>query len=122
LSVNTWFFSFRSTFHTSKIAADSNNLFAIKIVIHIIVIHPDYQRKGLGSKLLERGLADVDAAGARAYIEASRGGYPLYKRYGFKDVGKISMDLDTFGLDAGIEDMPFLIREPQGVQVTKPIL
>jgi GNAT superfamily N-acetyltransferase len=57
-----------------------------KVVFHVIGTHPDYHRKGLGSKLLERFIQDADRGNARVYLQATEMGAKMYPRYGFKDV------------------------------------
>ncbi|KAH6685432.1 acetyltransferase [Plectosphaerella plurivora] len=50
-----------------------------------LVVHPDYQRRGCGSTLVQWGcnLADENAVGA--FVDASKDGIPLYERFGFVD-------------------------------------
>lgn len=51
---------------------------------------PDRRGRGIGSSLLERSLADVDAAGDPAYLESSNPrNEPLYERFGFVVTGTI---------------------------------
>ncbi|WYZ37577.1 hypothetical protein EsH8_II_001083 [Colletotrichum jinshuiense] len=50
-----------------------------------LVTHPDYQRRGAGSMLLEWGCSVADENGVGAYVDASKAGAPLYQRFGFVD-------------------------------------
>jgi ribosomal protein S18 acetylase RimI-like enzyme len=51
------------------------------------------QGRGLGSALLEAGLARCDSEGASAYLESSNPkNIPLYERYGFEALGVIEPD------------------------------
>jgi len=56
----------------------------------MIGVDPVRQGRGLGSALLEAGLARCDAEGAMAYLESSNPkNVPLYERYGFEVLGVI---------------------------------
>ncbi|KAL4994035.1 acyl-CoA N-acyltransferase [Aspergillus recurvatus] len=50
-----------------------------------LATHPDYQRRGAGSMLLQWGCELADEAGVALYVDASRAGAPLYERFGFVD-------------------------------------
>ena len=50
-----------------------------------LAVHPDRQRRGYGSLLLQHHTAGLDAAGISAYLEAtSRPGRDWYARHGFQ--------------------------------------
>jgi ribosomal protein S18 acetylase RimI-like enzyme len=58
--------------------------------LSMIGVDPVRQGRGLGSALLEAGLARCDAEGAMAYLESSNPkNVPLYERYGFEVLGVI---------------------------------
>ncbi|KAI7764156.1 hypothetical protein LZL87_006538 [Fusarium oxysporum] len=50
-----------------------------------LVTHPDYQRCGAGSMLMKFGCDLADKDGVAAYVDASKSGAGLYKRFGFVD-------------------------------------
>jgi ribosomal protein S18 acetylase RimI-like enzyme len=53
-------------------------------------VDPAGQGRGLGSALIEHGLAQCDAQGVAAYLESSSPkNVPLYERYGFEVIGVI---------------------------------
>ncbi|KAI4152622.1 MAG: hypothetical protein L6R39_001757 [Caloplaca ligustica] len=79
--------------------------------LHILIVAPGYQRRGLGSMLIREGLAHADRDNARAYVEASAKGLGLYKKFGWKPVGEITMDMTSHG-GKGVEVEELLIREP----------
>jgi ribosomal protein S18 acetylase RimI-like enzyme len=57
-----------------------------------IGVDPAAQGRGLGSALLEAGLAEVDTAGLPAYLESTNPrNVPLYERFGFRVVGEIQV-------------------------------
>ena len=58
--------------------------------LSMIGVDPMRQGRGLGSALLEGGLARCDAEGGPAYLESSNlKNVPLYERYGFEVLGVI---------------------------------
>ncbi|KAL8723887.1 MAG: hypothetical protein Q9181_007107 [Wetmoreana brouardii] len=79
--------------------------------MHILIVDPAYQRKGLGSMLLREGLAAADHDNARCYIEASPKGLGLYKKHGWKECDDIVIDMREFG-GTSIRSEKCLMREP----------
>ena len=66
--------------------------------------------------LIRAGLEDADRLGAKAYVEASPDGLPLYLKFGWRIVDEMVLELERFGVsNGGTEVMPFLMREPGGV-------
>ncbi|KFY26987.1 hypothetical protein V491_01093 [Pseudogymnoascus sp. VKM F-3775] len=55
--------------------------------------HPDYQRRGAGSMLVKWGCDLADKDGVSAYVDASKKGLPLYKKYGFVDFSPAGVDV-----------------------------
>lgn len=47
---------------------------------------PEYQGRGAGSLLVKWGCDLADKDGVAAYVDASKEGAPLYKKYGFVDL------------------------------------
>lgn len=85
------------------------------VVMNILAVRPEYQRKGLGAMLLEVGLAAADRDGAKTYIEASKKGYHLYLRYGWREFDAIVIDTKPYGGE-GPEPTKCMMRDPQPVQ------
>ena len=76
------------------LAGDSVGLFAIGT-------RPDSQRRGVGSAITARIMADAKAEGARrTMLSSSDEGYPIYERLGFKAVGELAVGRTDFG-DSG---------------------
>ncbi|KAL9597559.1 MAG: hypothetical protein Q9219_005061 [cf. Caloplaca sp. 3 TL-2023] len=79
--------------------------------LHILIVSPDYQRRGLGSMLIREGLAAADRDNAKAYIEASPKGLQLYLRHGWKVVDRVEVDMTPHrGKGVAVEEL--LFREP----------
>ena len=84
-------------------------------VMNILAVHPDYQRKGLGGRLLEPVLKQADKEGRKTYIEASKKGIGLYKKLGWVEVDEMLIDTRPHGGDI-IERTAFMMRDPQPVK------
>jgi GNAT superfamily N-acetyltransferase len=56
-------------------------------VIGSVMVHPEFQRGGLGRAIMEHALAWLAREGARhVYLDATPAGRPLYRRLGFVDI------------------------------------
>lgn len=76
----------------------------------LLCTSPQYQRRGIGSRLLKHVLDVADAEGRKAYIEATEDGYPLYRKMGFVDLDAIEKDLSEYG--APTTRSVAMMREP----------
>jgi GNAT superfamily N-acetyltransferase len=56
-----------------------------------MIVHPDYQRRGIGSRLLAEVCSLTDGAGQDVYLESSPRGMKLYLNAGFDRIGDIEM-------------------------------
>lgn len=54
--------------------------------LKLLIIDPDYQRKGLGGKLLKWGIDQAAQQGVPAWLESSPMGKALYEKNGFRVV------------------------------------
>lgn len=54
------------------------------IYCHVVAVHPDYQKKGIGKLLVDYGLNVARQAGLPVYVESSRDGMRLYEGCGFR--------------------------------------
>jgi GNAT superfamily N-acetyltransferase len=60
--------------------------------IGMVITHPDYQRRGLARRLMQKALADLQDCGIkRVMLDASQLGYPLYADLGFRPLYKIEV-------------------------------
>ncbi|KAL8645315.1 MAG: hypothetical protein Q9226_007359 [Calogaya cf. arnoldii] len=79
--------------------------------LHLLIVSPAYQRKGLGTMLIREGLAAADRDNTRTYIEASPMGLGLYKKFGWKEVDEIVIDMTPHGGN-GMASEKCLMRQP----------
>ncbi|RAQ49720.1 GNAT family acetyltransferase [Aspergillus flavus] len=86
------------------------------MMLDMLAVLPEYQGKGIGSKLLQWGTEQADARNARIYLEATIEGYPLYRKYGWHEVDRIEIDYAQYG---GTGQITFIImmRDPQSSAV-----
>jgi ribosomal protein S18 acetylase RimI-like enzyme len=52
-----------------------------------MAVHPNYQRQGIGSTMMQRICDETDQHGRCAYVLAAPEGVPLYTKFGFRIVG-----------------------------------
>ncbi len=65
--------------------------------LSILGVLPDQQGSGIGSALLERFCADVDAEGKHAYLETDTdSAKSLYERFGFREVNRTEVNGVSF--------------------------
>jgi GNAT superfamily N-acetyltransferase len=70
-------------------------------VLKELYVRPEFQRKGLGSRLVKWGVEKADEIGLPAYTEGSTKGMQLYLSYGFKEVDRVTVDLEKWGGSKG---------------------
>jgi GNAT superfamily N-acetyltransferase len=81
--------------------------------ISMVIVLPSARGRGLGTRLLARCLADIDAAGTAAGLDATPLGRPIYLPLGFRDLYPLSRWLLARGPRAALEP-------PAGVRVRSP--
>ena len=67
------------------------------VYMAILAVGPEWQRMGVGRKLLEWGLEKADREGLECWIEASPAGKPLYEKVGWREVGFTDVELKKWG-------------------------
>lgn len=98
--------------YTARPYQHFSNTDLLLLDLHILAVLPFHQRQGLGSILIREGLAAADRDSARTYIEASPAGLGLYKRFGWKEVETIHIDMTPHG-GTGTATEHCMIREPR---------
>ena len=63
----------------------------------LLMVHPDYQRRGAGKILVEWGLDMADREGLPCWLQATPQGRGLYSKCGFEIVGDMDIDMSKYG-------------------------
>lgn len=82
-------------------------------VLHLLCIVSTHQRQGLGTLLINEGLAIADKHHAKTFIEATPKGLGLYLKHGWKPVDEIVIDLKNYGGSMVAREV-CLMRQPGG--------
>ncbi|KAJ5610961.1 acetyltransferase [Penicillium lagena] len=78
------------------------------IVLDLVATHPDYQRRGAASRLVQWGCDLADVEGADMYVSASKDGASLYAKFGFVDYSNPGQETITMIRRARQLDVIFL--------------
>jgi GNAT superfamily N-acetyltransferase len=86
------------------------------VLMATLVVSPEYQRCGIGARLLEWGLKRCDEEELECWIDATDKGKGLYLKYGWEEVGGLDVHLERWGGAKGVVIRSAnLIRQPQTV-------
>lgn len=69
----------------------------LHLYLHVLVVDPEYQRRGVGSAAMASGLQRADELGLPVCLEASKYGRGLYERCGFRVVKPVPFDPRELG-------------------------
>ncbi|KAG0649107.1 hypothetical protein D0Z07_4391 [Hyphodiscus hymeniophilus] len=84
-------------------------------LMEVLAVSPEYQRMGVGDKLLAWGLSEADRLGVECWIEASPFGLGLYKKKGWVEIEHVDVDLGRWGGEEGKTDrLVYMVRPPKG--------
>ncbi|MCJ1392773.1 hypothetical protein MMC18_005644 [Xylographa bjoerkii] len=83
-------------------------------ILKELYVRPEYQRRGLGGKLVASGAQKADDLGLLSYTEASPKGMGLYLKHGFLEVDRVTVDLEPWGGKKGdVNSYGLLLRQPR---------
>jgi GNAT superfamily N-acetyltransferase len=66
-----------------------------------LYVRPEFQRNGLGGRLVQWGVSIADESRLPVYIEGTEKGLNLYLKYGVKEVDRVEVDLEKWGGNRG---------------------
>ncbi|CAI9637391.1 acyl-n-acyltransferase [Alternaria burnsii] len=90
------------------------------IYCHVMAVHPDYQRKGIGELLFKRETTISQQTGLPMYIESSKEGVKLYERMGSRRLKeKLVKSNETNGAGEN-EECPLYVWLPEGGEKRLP--
>ncbi|KAJ6005813.1 acetyltransferase [Penicillium sp. IBT 35674x] len=67
------------------------------LILQALVVSPNYQRQGVGSRLVKWGVKRADEERIPCWCHASPAGNQLYLMSGFQELGRDEYDLGEFG-------------------------
>lgn len=86
------------------------------LFMHVLVVLPEWQGRGVGRRMLEWGVEVADGEGVECWLDASKAGLGLYKRLGWREVGETSIELEEWGGEKGErETVVQMVRKVGGV-------
>ncbi|ROT42995.1 acetyltransferase [Sodiomyces alkalinus F11] len=69
------------------------------VYLHILVIDPKHQRRGIGQQLMSWGMQEAARLNIPSFLESSVAGRRLYQKCGYRDIDVAETSLRRFGLD-----------------------
>ncbi|KAL9621605.1 MAG: hypothetical protein Q9160_003997 [Pyrenula sp. 1 TL-2023] len=69
------------------------------VFLAVLGTHPDYQGRGAGALCMKWGTEAADRLGVPCYLESTKAGQRLYRKWGFKEVDKFRVDLAPYRED-----------------------
>jgi ribosomal protein S18 acetylase RimI-like enzyme len=63
-----------------------------------LAVNPDYQRQGIGSKLLEAMFEKTDRCGYSTYVSADVDNVDFYKKHGFEVIKELTIKINDYDL------------------------
>ncbi|KUJ07053.1 acyl-CoA N-acyltransferase [Mollisia scopiformis] len=72
---------------------------------------PKFQRRGIGSQLINYGLEKAKQDKVKVYLSAAPGGVPVYRKLGLEEVGRLEVNLEGFGAE-GVHVHVAMVKEP----------
>ena len=79
--------------------------------LSLCFVHPDYQRKGVGTLLLQRGIERAEGAQANIWLTSTPQAVPTYLKNGWEVKEIQTIDLGEYGGE-GIYNRAWMLREP----------
>lgn len=67
-------------------------IFSNSVVLGYLTVHPDYQRQGVGSLLLESGIKAAEKMELDIFVTSTKAGNRLYYKAGFTLLAEINGD------------------------------
>ncbi|KAL4773532.1 acyl-CoA N-acyltransferase [Aspergillus nidulans var. acristatus] len=83
-----------------------------RVELEAILVHPEYQRKGIAKRLLAWGIEEAKRLGVDLWLEATEEGRPVYERAGFQHLREVKVVCEG----VGESPVTFMILPPKSVQ------
>lgn len=82
-----------------------------------LMVHPAYQRKGIGSAMLQYGFETLGADKVLIWLITQMRGRDLYQKFGFEDVDVLDIDFSEYTgpyRGFGVHRNICMVRQPGG--------
>ncbi|CEJ82753.1 hypothetical protein VHEMI02801 [[Torrubiella] hemipterigena] len=66
------------------------------MIIACLMVHPEYQSRGVGSALIQHGNKTADQLGLSIYVHSSDQAWKAYSKFGFTTMRELDIDLDEY--------------------------
>ena len=83
-------------FPSMSLTSGSTNA-TLETELDYLNVHPEYQRKGLGGRLMEWGEEEFTKRDVPSVIAATEAGFGLYLKHGYEERQRYYVDLGKFG-------------------------
>lgn len=83
----------------------------VQLVLGLLCVHRDYQRRGVGKALVQWGLKQAKAVGLPAYLEASPDGFHLYCYLGFHQIDTVVIKSQDWDGDSDM-NLIVMLKDP----------
>ena len=80
------------------------------VALSLLFVHPEYQRQGIGSLLLDWGLKKADEMKARIWVASTPQAVSTYERNGWRVVERYDVMLEKYG-GQGVYSRAWMVRE-----------
>ncbi|KAL1801685.1 hypothetical protein ACET3X_002027 [Alternaria dauci] len=90
------------------------------IYCHVMAVHPDHQRKGVGELLFKHGTNIAQQTGLPVYIESSKEGVRLYEKMGSRKLKEQLVTSEKTNGASGNPDCPLYVWLPEGGEKKLP--
>jgi len=74
------------------------------LFLPVLVERPEWQRRGVGRRMLEWGMRMADEEGVACWIDASPEVTALYRRLGWKEIGETKIEFGGCMREVGVRD------------------
>lgn len=81
-------------------------------VLSLFFVHPDFQRRGIGTLLLQWGLKKADELKAKLWLSSTPQAVTTYEKNGWKVVQRYDVDLGKYR-GFGIYSRAWMLRQPR---------
>jgi GNAT superfamily N-acetyltransferase len=85
-------------------------------VLLVFAVHPDYQRQGIGSLLLQWGLEKADELAANIWLTSTPQAVSMYEKNGWTVMERNEIDLGKHGGE-GVYTRAWMLRKPKNTSV-----